>query len=253
MKFKTTLLLVFLVGVNHLFAQTDTTKVPSFFSGQITATNNGVSLIPSFSLGKPAVLFDLSIGKGRLSFDPMFRFGMDGKPWAFIFWWRYKAIQQKNFKMSVGAHPAFVFRSEEANINGVNTSYLKAQRFFAWEATPTLSVHKNIAFGISYLGSTGLTKDVIQSTTFVAFKTVFSNLSLHKNWQATIIPQFFYLKMDDLDGTYLSGSLILSKKKSPFTLTTIFSKKLRSALAGDDLLWSVGLNYNFNHQFRRIN
>jgi len=47
--------------------------------------------------------------------------------------------------------------------------------------------------------------------------------------------------------------MVISKKKSPFTLTTMFSKKMRSALAGDDLLWSVGLNYNFNHQFRRIN
>lgn len=253
MKLKTTLLLVLLVSVNYLFAQTDTTKTPSFFSGQITATNNGVSLIPSFSLGKPAVLFDLSIGKGRLSFDPMFRFAMDGKPWAFVLWWRYKAIQQKNFKMSVGAHPAFVFRSEELNINGVNTSYLKAQRFFAWEATPALSVHKNITLGVNYLGSTGLSKDVTQSTTFLAFKTTFSNLSLDKNWKATVIPQFFYLNMDGVDGTYLSGSLIISKNKSPFTLTTNFSKKLRSALAGDDLLWSVGLNYNFNHQFKRIN
>ncbi|MHA8053874.1 hypothetical protein [Aquirufa sp. Wall-65K1] len=253
MKFKTTLLLCILASANHLYAQKDSTQTPSFFAGQITATNNGVSLIPSFSLGKPALLFDLSLGKGRLSFDPMLRFAMDGKPWAFVLWWRYKAIQQKKFNMSVGAHPAFVFRSEEANVNGVNTSYLKAQRFFAWEATPLLSVHKNISLGFNYLGSVGLTKDVTQSTTFLSLKSIFSHLTWYKDWEATIIPQFFYLKMDDLDGTYVSGALVISKKKSPMTLTTMFSKKLRSALPGDDLLWSVGLNYNFNHKFRRIN
>jgi len=29
--------------------------------GVITATNNGVSIIPSFTLGRPALLFDLSL------------------------------------------------------------------------------------------------------------------------------------------------------------------------------------------------
>lgn len=59
------------------FAQSkDSTQTPSFFKGQITATNNGISLVPNFSLNNPAALFDLSVGKGRLSFDPMFRFGL---------------------------------------------------------------------------------------------------------------------------------------------------------------------------------
>src|SRR5688572_15693209 len=67
----------------------DSTKTPSFFRGQITATNNGISLVPNFSLGRPAALFDLSVGKGRFSFDPWLRFGLDTKPWVFIFWFRY--------------------------------------------------------------------------------------------------------------------------------------------------------------------
>ena len=54
------------------------------FSGNILATNNGISLIPSFNLGRPAVAFNLSIGGEKLSFDPQFRFSMDGKPWSFI-------------------------------------------------------------------------------------------------------------------------------------------------------------------------
>ncbi|MCU0468164.1 MAG: hypothetical protein MUF58_06140 [Arcicella sp.] len=109
----------------------DTVQTPSFFRGQITVTNNGVSLIPSFSLGKPAVLFDLNIGKGRLSFDPMIRFGMNGKPWSFIFWWRYKMVQQKKFNLGVGAHPSVVFRDISVINNGVSSDYLAAQRYFA--------------------------------------------------------------------------------------------------------------------------
>jgi hypothetical protein len=56
------------------------TKLPSHFNGAITVTNNGISFIPTFSLGKPAVIFDFSVGQ-RLSFDPQLRFALEGKPW----------------------------------------------------------------------------------------------------------------------------------------------------------------------------
>jgi hypothetical protein len=117
--------------------------------GQITATNNGVSLIPAFSLGKPAVLFDMNIGKGRLSFDPMFRFGMNGKPWAFVFWWRYKFIQEKKFNLGLGAHPSVVFRDVSVTENGVARNFLAAQRYFAWEVSPTYLLAKNANLGFT--------------------------------------------------------------------------------------------------------
>ena len=139
------------------YAQTiDTTQTPSFLRGQITATNNGVSLIPTFSLGKPAVLFDMNMGKGRLSFDPMIRFGMNGKPWAFVFWWRYKLVQQKKFTLGLGAHPSVVFRDISVVDNGVKKNYLSAQRYFAWETSPTYIINKNSSIGLYYLGSKGL-------------------------------------------------------------------------------------------------
>ncbi|HAH36733.1 MAG TPA: hypothetical protein DEQ87_02680 [Algoriphagus sp.] len=88
------------------------------FSGTITATNNGVSIIPAFNLGKAAAFFDLSVGGERLSFDPMFRFGMNGKPWSFILWWRYKIIKDKKFSLTAGAHPAFLFQDREVVVDG---------------------------------------------------------------------------------------------------------------------------------------
>ena len=62
----------------------DSTNVPGHFGGAVTVTNNGISFIPNFSLGKPAAIFDLSIGR-RLSFEPQFRFALEGKPWSFLF------------------------------------------------------------------------------------------------------------------------------------------------------------------------
>jgi len=65
----------------------DSTKVASHFGGAVTVTNKGISIVPNLTLGKPAVIFDLSMGKRKLSFEPSLRFALEGKPWSFLFWW----------------------------------------------------------------------------------------------------------------------------------------------------------------------
>jgi hypothetical protein len=230
---------------------TDSTQTPSFLRGQITATNNGVSLIPTFSLGKPAILFDMNMGKGRLSFDPMFRFGMNGKPWAFVFWWRYKLIQQKKFNLGLGAHPSVVFRDISVTENGTTRNFLTSQRFFAWEVSPTYLVSKNASLGLYYLGSKGLTKDVLQHTTFVALRSIL-NLKLSNKFSLGFIPQAYYLKMDDQDGTYINATLNLFKRNFPVSFNAIASKAIKTDIAGKDFLWSIGLVYNINNQYSKL-
>ena len=244
---------IFLLSILHLayfsFAQSiDSIQTPSFFRGQITATNNGVSLIPSFSLGKPAMLFDLNIGKGRLSFDPMIRFGMNGKPWTFVFWWRYKLIQSKKFNLGLGAHPSVVFRDISIIDNGVTKTYLSAQRYFAWEASPTYVINKKINLGLYYLGSKGLTKDIVQNTTFLAVRSSIM-LPLSNKFTLGFVPQAYYLKMDDKDGTYVNATVNVYTKSFPISLNAIASKAIKSDIAGKDFLWSVGLVYNINNRY----
>jgi hypothetical protein len=82
-------LILILINLSHiLFSQKeDSTKVPGHFGGTITVTNKGISIVPNLTLGKPAVIFDLSMGKRKLSFEPSLRFALEGKPWSFLFWW----------------------------------------------------------------------------------------------------------------------------------------------------------------------
>lgn len=231
---------------------TDSTQTPSFFRGQVTATNNGVSLIPTFSLGKPAVLFDLNIGKGRLSFDPMIRFGMNGKPWTFVFWWRYKLIQSKKFNLGLGVHPSVVFRDISVVENGISRNFLTAQRYFAWEASPTYVINKNASLGLYYLGSKGLTKDIVQNTIFFAMRGIVNNIKISKEFSVGIIPQAYYLKMDDKDGTYVNTTINLYKKSFPISLNAIASKAIKTEIVGKDFLWSVGLVYNINNKYTKL-
>lgn len=242
---------------NQLVAQSfntplkDTLRTPSYFAGVITATNNGISLLPNFSLNKPAALFDLSAGKGRISFDPMFRFSMEGKPWTMIFWWRYKLFTKPKFTMSVGAHPSFIFRDVTVGSNGTTQNYLTTQRYFAWEATPTYFMNKHIGLGLHYLGSHGLTKDIIQYSTFLALRTIFSNIEISDQYRFTFIPQVYYLKMDKVDGKYVTASLAISKKGFPVTISSIVSQAIVTEISGKKFVWNVALNYVFNSQYNR--
>ena len=86
------LLLAMMPALGHRVAAQDSVKVapPTVLGGALTVTTKGISTVPSFTLGKPAAILDISIVRGGLSFEPQFRMGLDGKPWAFLFWGRYR-------------------------------------------------------------------------------------------------------------------------------------------------------------------
>jgi hypothetical protein len=125
--------IIFLTGfIPSTHAQEANRTGISHFSGNVSVTNNGLSLIPAFSLNRPAAIFELSLGGERLSFDPEMRFALDGQPWSFIFWWRYKIIKSDKFKLHIGAHPAFIFENKMVdNGSGVMIESMEAKRFFA--------------------------------------------------------------------------------------------------------------------------
>ena len=91
----------FLLFVHLTFSQNTDTKEASHFGTAVTVTNKGISFIPNLALGKPAIIFDFSVGNERFSFDPQFRFALEGKPWSFLFWFRYKIAESINFSLAL--------------------------------------------------------------------------------------------------------------------------------------------------------
>jgi hypothetical protein len=91
-KNKVLLIYVFLLLSHFSFSQTadsakqkaDSIKRISHFSGSVSVTNNGISIVPTFSLGKPAAIFMLSARKNRFSFDPDLRFSLGESHGAFF-------------------------------------------------------------------------------------------------------------------------------------------------------------------------
>lgn len=219
-------------------------------SGLVTATNNGISVIPSFSLGKPAFMFEFSIGGEKLSFDPQLRFAMNGKPWSFVFWWRYQFVNNDKFGFRVGAHPAFMFSDLSFDENESTIDVIEARRFAAFEVAPSFKISDKVTFRPYLLTAHGFSRGIQNSVYFTLITSV-SDLNITDNITFSMVPQVFYLKMDENDGYYLASAFSLSHKKSPVYLASMMNYKIKSEIASKDFLWNVSLVYSFSNTFKK--
>jgi hypothetical protein len=250
------LLLILLNSSLFVFPQSTTspaagTETPAHFNGAVTLTNNGISFIPTFSLGKPAVIFDLSAGK-RLSFDPQLRFALEGKPWSFLFWWRYKLITNEKFRFTVGAHPALSFKTMVIPAESGTKEIIYTQRYLAGELSPNYFISKNISIGFYYLLSHCFEKDGTNFTHFLTFNANFSSINLSGNTYIRFNPQIYYLKMDKYDGYYFSSSMTLARRNFPLSISALINKVIKTEItASKDFVWNASLIYTFNSKYNK--
>lgn len=245
------LVFVFLLLAHFSFSQeAGSTKNISHLSGTVSVTNNGISIIPTFSLNKAAAVFDISIGKRRLSFEPYFGFSLEGKPWSFLFWWRYKLKQEGKFKINAGAHYGLAFSSVPVLNNGISTEKITAQRYLAGEFSPNYFLSKNIRVGAYYLYSHGLDSYAIQNTHFLTLNSSFTNIKLTNEIFLNFTPQCYYLNLDGADGFYFTAVLNLAKKNFPLSVSYQMNKIIKTHItASPDFTWNVSVAYSFNHTY----
>lgn len=242
--------LIMLISSNVVLAQdADSTPTIRQLKAAVTVTNNGISVIPTFMLGKPAVMFDLGVGGKRLSFEPQFRFALEGKPWSFIFWWRYKAVMGKKFTLNLGAHPAIAFRETQMIVDGQSRDMLVAQRFLATEVVPTFRISDKVSLGLYYLHANGLDKGTTKNTNFIALNTAFSNIRLIEDISLKLNPQLYMLKMDELHGYYVTSTFTVSKKDFPLSVSSIVNQVIKTDIPSKDFVWNLSLIYAFNKEY----
>jgi hypothetical protein len=242
------ILVLTLLGLHqYSFAQTTDNKViANNFGGAVNVTNNGISFIPTFSLGKPAVIFDMVVGR-KLSFEPQFRFSLEGKPWSFLFWWRYKVLRTEKFFFNTGAHLGLAYKTIDVSVNGETKDVQTVNRYLAGELSPNYLLTKNISIGMYYLYSRGIDPDATRNTHFLTLNANFSELKLSGQYFVKFVPQVYYLRMNQYDGYYFTSSLTLAKRKSPFSISGMFNKIIQTDIsASKNFVWNASLVYRFN-------
>lgn len=223
-----------------------------FFRSALSVTQNGFSFIPSFSLGKPAIIFEPSIGNKRLSFEPQFRFALEGKPWSFIFIYRYKLINRSKFQLQVGGHiPAIIFSTQSVIRNAVTDDVIVSQRFLAAELIPNYIVSNNVSIGLYLLRGHGFDKGGVQDSYFAGLRSTITKINITKQIFFKFNPQVYYLKTDDKDGIYVTNTLTLATRNLPLSISNIVNKAIRSDIPAKDFDWNVSLIYSFDKNFVR--
>jgi hypothetical protein len=246
-KSKKLLLLCLVCG--HLYGQnTDSLKAKTLLTGNAGITNNGISLIPTFSLEKPAALFNMSAAKSKFSFDPEITFSLqDGKPWYLLLWLRYKVLDEGRFKFTAGTHLGLNFRRSVLEVNNTYAKVLFTDRYVVAEFSPTYSLSKNLSLSAYSLLSHGLDPGTPNFTQFFTLGLSFSDIKLSEKFYLKAFPQAYYLKMDSKDGIYFTSSFTLGKYKFPLTVSSVINKVMDTQInTGKTFVWNVTLNYSFN-------
>ena len=245
------LFFLFLFFAISSYAQkTDSTKNIIHLFGAAGVTNNGISLIPTFSLGKPAAIFDLSLGKKRFSFDPEFAFSLEAKPWYFLFWFRYLFVTNEKFRLSAGTHLGINFKSMVLPFNMDSSEVSIAERYLAFELSPNYFLTRNISIGIYYLYGHGLDPTTIKNTHFITVNAGFLNIKLVKKFFMNIIPQGYYLKQGESDGFYFTSSFTLVRKGIPLSISSVINKVIQTSIVGSqDFVWNITLTYSFGREY----
>ncbi|MFZ5971771.1 MAG: hypothetical protein ACOYXA_09280 [Bacteroidota bacterium] len=235
--------------LNLCHAQHDSTF---FFRADLSVTNNGFSIIPAFTLGDPAAFLDMRMGNKRLSFEPQFRYALEGRPWSFVFIYRYKAIFKPKFQLTVGGHlPGLNYITRTVVVNGIEEQLSVARRFLALEIIPTYKISDRASVGIYYLRGHGFQKHGPQNSNFLSLQGSFAKIKLAGKTYVSFNPQVFYLKVDADDGVYVNATTTFGISDFPVTISGIVNKAIASTIPARDFDWSVNLIYTLERQLVR--
>ena len=236
-------------------AQTaDSTKNISSFSGSVGFTNNGFSIIPTFSLNHSAFVANLSFRKKRFSFEPDIRLVPDAKNGGLIWWLRYQLIDKKKFGLRVGTHPAFTLIRRTDTENGTTKEITEMLRFIAFEVVPSYQFNKKLGVSAMYLQGNGLQNHGPQLTRVLFLNTSITNIGLGKNLYFNLFPSIYFLYTDGYRGDYFTLTGALAHKKLPFSLQSTINQTFTSNVPDNkDFMWNVTLNYTFKKIYKKIN
>ena len=217
------------------------------FLGTIVLNTNGISPVPAFSLGKPAIMGFLSIRKNRFSFDPEIAYSIDGTPWFFSSCFRYRIFGKKNFGVKVAANWSVSHRHREVIENGISRTITKAQRFVVLEFVPTYKFSEKFSLGSAVFMGRGLDKGSVKQMHFISLVAKITRLRLSKKLYYSIIPQVFYVNLDgDIDSFFVSGVAGIGHKKFPLFLSYQMNQPVVTAISPNPgFSWNVGVAYIF--------
>lgn len=214
----------------------DSTQKVWHFNGIIQLNNNGISPVPAFSLGKPALMSTFFIRKGNFTFSPEFNYGSDGKPWVVNQWIRFQKNHEK-ITFRTGANLSLFFRRADDEV--------KLNQYLALEGFVGYKISEKSSLNLIYWYSHGLDPLAVKSGHFISLSTTISKIPLSKSLFLELRPNLFYLKNQiPFEGIFVSAISSISHKKMPISLFIQGVQPIK-VNPSTPFNWNYGINYIF--------
>jgi len=216
--------------------------VPTLIKGNLQLTNNGISPVPYFTLGEPALLTNLYLTKGRLSFSPEFNFDLKAKPWSFNTWLRYNLIRTKRYNFYLGSNFSIIFKRLDPKIFKED---LQAQRYQMLDIMMTYKIDQKKMLSFYYWKTSTLDHLGITSSHFVMLALQIDNLIKSENTVISFRPSVFVINNTlPFSGLFMSQITKISTKKFPLSFSLQTVETLQSSEQAK-FNWNVGVNVPF--------
>ncbi len=235
-------LLFLLLNTWILNNKPDSLKTPLSIHGNIQLTNNAISPVPSFSLGKPALLTTLYLQKGRFTFSPEFNFDLEAKPWSVNTWLRYQIIQQKKWDLILGNNFSLFFKK---NNPALTKEEFQLQRYQAFEFNLGYHFTKMRGVNLMLWKSQSLDEVGIKKGFFMMLLAQMGDFYNGKNIRIGIRPSLFVIDNSaPFTGYFASQISTMYFKKIPFNISFQTVHPLHSE-PKTKFNWNLGLNFQF--------
>ncbi len=213
-------------------------------TGNAQITNNGISPVPAFSLGKPAIMTLLNIAKGRFSFSPAFNYSIDGKPWSSNNWFRYKFPGQRlNFQ--IGVNWSLFFRKREIFEDGRSFEIQEANKYLENEVALSYKISEKSSLYFTWWHDQGIDIDAVRYGNFYSLAASLPQWPISKKLKLSLSPNFFYLENAiPFEGVFISAVAKVSREKWPVYLTLQGVQPLWVRPDANSS-WNIGLNFGF--------
>jgi hypothetical protein len=213
-------------------------------SGNIQVTNNGISPVPAFSLGKPAIMTVFTIKKGNVSFSPEFNYGIDGKPWSSNNWLRVQ-FPLKKLTFRTGINWSLFFKRTMVTENNQTFEVQRANKYLETEIAMFYKISEKTSLNFIWWHDNGIDIDAVRYGNFYSISASFNKILNSKTFNLDFRPNFFYLENAiPFEGTFISGIGIISYKNCPFNISVQGVQPIWVKPA-TDFNWNVGLNWGF--------
>jgi hypothetical protein len=236
------LLFLFIFELGYSIEKPDSSAAKLKFNGNVSLNSNGMAPIPSFSLGKPALIAALALQKKRFSFDPQIAYGLNMKPWIIDIWVHYRLIYKPKFELRTGVDFSMFFSDYDAG----DYTIWQGQQYITFELAGIFKFSPKSSLTLMYWNDNGQDPGSIKGN---YYNMVYdrTDIPIGKSILFSGSLQLFYVGYDgNNDGLFISPRIAASVRNVPLSLFFQATQSLTTNIEPDPgFRCNAGVGYIF--------